>query len=671
MKTFSRVLLALATTALPAAAFAQAAPSGDRPFLNPLFTDNMVLQRDQADPVWGWTTPGATVTVRAAGLSATAKAGADGEWMAKLPPLPVGGPYTVTVSGPQTITLTNVLVGDVWICSGQSNMEFGVGNLTNAADEIAAADYPQIRLFKVNKKVALEPQATAFGTSAWEVCTPDNLKVDGDWGGFTAVGYFFGRDLYQDLKVPIGLLHTSWGGTPAQAWTSAAALQAKVPDYRPRLAQMAAMQEANRTGAVGSLAQQQAAWYTKNDPGSAGGLGWADPAQDDSAWPMMTLPAYFQTADPALSKTNGVVWFRRTFDLPADAAGKDAVLHMLTDDNDTTWVNGTQIGATQGFDQKRAYPIAAGLLKPTGNVVAVRVLDTGGMGGIYSTPDTLFLEVPGGQNTALAGSWRYKLGVDLTKATVFPTNTVSDQNSPTTLYNGMVAPLIPFRVKGAIWYQGESNAGQAYQYRTLLPAMIGDWRSRWKEGNFPFLIVQLAGFTHAPAQPGDDDWAELREAQWMTTKDTPNTGLATAIDIGNPDDIHPKNKQEVGRRLALVARAQVYHENVEDYGPVYQAMKVDGSNVRLTFGHVGGGLVAQDGAQPKGFAVAGADHKWAWADAKIDGDTIVVSASAVPHPVAVRYAWASGPLGNLASQDGLPMFPFRTDDWPGITVNNK
>jgi len=682
VKTVLRVLLLLVVAAIPSSVLAQATPSAGRPFLNPMFTDNMVLQRGQSVPVWGWTTPGASVTVSVAGKSATATAGTDGEWTAKLPPLPIGGPYTLTVSGPQTVALNNVLVGDVWVCSGQSNMEFGVGNLLNPNEEIAAADYPQIRLFKVNKpkmsdpqtaQTMLSPQATVSGTSAWEVCTPDNLRTDGDWGGFTAVGYFFGRDLYQDLHVPIGLIHTSWGGTPAQAWTSAQALQ-KMPDFRPRVAQMEAVREAGGPGTSESLAQRTTAWYRQNDPGSTSGLGWADPAMEDSAWKTMTLPGYFQQAgDPELAHINGVVWFRRTFDVPADAAGKDMVLHFLADDNDTTWVNGTRVGATEGANRPRAYTLAASLLKPTGNVIAIRVLDTGGNGGIYGDPASLALMVADGPTVPLAGPWRYKLGVDLAKTTPLPVQVNLDQNSPTVLYNGMVNPLIPFGIKGAIWYQGESNAGQAYQYRTLLPTMIGDWRGRWREGRFPFLIVQLAGFTDPPAQPGDDPsgWAELREAQWLTAKNTPNTGIATAIDIGDPKDIHPKNKQEVGRRLALVAWAQVYHEKVEDYGPVYRSMTVEGNAIRLRFDHTGGGLVTQGGGPPAGFAVAGSDRKWAWADARIDGDTVVVSSPQVPRPVAVRYAWAAGPLGNLAGRDGLPMFPFRTDNWPGVTVNNK
>lgn len=667
----------------------------------------MVLQRGISDPVWGWTTAGATVTVTATGvvaaprtgtaaatrpMTATATATADttGKWTAKLPPLPVGGPYTVSISGPQTVTLTNVLVGDVWICSGQSNMEFGVGNLTNADQEFAAANYPNIRLYTVPHAIELSPKTTTSGT--WEVCTPDNLRHDGTWGGFTAVGYFFGRDLHLDLHVPIGLIHTSWGGTPAQAWTSEAALLDQVPDFRPQLSQLAVERAAESSGPLPPLSERLASWYVQNDPGSSSDPGWADPNYDDSTWQTMTLPVYTQNSGlPEFAGVNGVFWFRRSFDLPAGAAGKDMVLHFVADDDDTTWVNGVRVGATQGYQTPRAYRIPAGDLHGGHNVVAVRVLDTGGVGGIYAPADGPYLDMPGGggptaPRISLSGPWRSRLGVALTSAQPIPQQTTGNPNLPTVLYNGMIAPLLTYGIKGAIWYQGESNAGQAYQYRTLLPAMISSWRDNWDQGSFPFLIVQLAGFGHPPTQPGDSNWAELREAQFLTATNVPNTGIATAVDIGNPDDIHPKNKQEVGRRLALVAEALVYHKSVAASGPVYHSMKVEGNKIRVHFDDVDGGLIAKGatatptplakGAVPPpaaltGFAIAGADQRWAWADAHIDGNSVVVSSPAVPKPVAVRYSWADYLDCNLYNRAGLPAFPFRTDNWAGITVNNK
>ncbi|MGI4789516.1 MAG: sialate O-acetylesterase, partial [Janthinobacterium lividum] len=455
-----------------------------KPFLSPLFTDNMVLQRGMADPVWGWAAPGQSVTVTLNGKTATAAAGADGKWTAKIGPFTAGGPYTLSVAGPHTVTLQNVMIGDVWLCSGQSNMEFGVGNLINPDQTIAAANDPNIRLFTVSKTTSESPLAVTSGQ--WQACTPDTIKSQGTWSGFSAVAYFFGKNLEQNVHVPIGLLLSSWGGTPAEAWTSEAALRRNVPDFVPQLDQL----DAARTS-TGSLDQRLANWYTKNDPGTP--ADWQNPTVDDSAWKKIPTPGLFQDAGiPELAGFNGVIWFRRTFDLPATDTGKAAVLHLMADDNETTWVNGTQVGATAGYNVPRAYPVAATLLKPTGNVVAVRVLDTGGKGGIWGDPSGLSLEVPGGENLPLAGPWHYHIGVPLTQATPVPASLDNNPNFPTALYDGMISPLESFGIKGALWYQGEANAGNAAQYRKLLPAMIGDWRQHWGEGNFPFLIVQLA-----------------------------------------------------------------------------------------------------------------------------------------------------------------------------------
>lgn len=494
---------------LPALGLAQAFAFGHagaqeeaKPFVSPMFSSNMVLQRNVSDPVWGWTQPGQKVTVRIGGQSATATAGSDGKWMVRLRPLPVGGPYSMVVTGPQKETFDNILVGDVWICSGQSNMEMGIGNVNNAQQEIASANNPNIRLFTVAKKVAYEPQSTVIRRDSdlmgqWSVCTPDSIKTGG-WNGFTAVGYFFGRQLQQDEKVPIGLIHTSWGGTIAEAWTSAEALQA-MPDFKPT---------------VDKLTQLK--------------------------------------ANPANGKQD------------------------------------------------------------------------------------------------------------------------NNPNVVTVLYNGMIAPVLPYGIKGAIWYQGESNAGRAYQYRTLLPTMIKDWRSRWGVGEFPFFIVQLANFQQSSPEPKEDAWAELREAQSMTAKTLPKTGIAVTIDIGDAADIHPKDKQTVGKRLALSAEAIAYGRKIEYAGPQYKSMSLtdNGSAIKLAFDHLGGGLEAK-GDKLTGFAIAGEDKKFVWADAKIVGNTVVVSSPQVPHPVAVRYAWHINPVCNLYNKAGLPASPFRTDDWPGITVNNK
>jgi sialate O-acetylesterase len=633
------------------------------PFLDTMFTDNMVLQRGQSDPVWGWTLPGRSVTVRVAGKSATAVARVDGKWIANLPPLPVGGPYTLTVSGPEMAVLDNVLVGDVWVCSGQSNMEFGIGNGLNADKEFSAGDYPQIRLFWVPRTSALDPTQTTAGQ--WSVCTPENLRDDGDWGGFSAVAYFFGRDLYQDIKVPIGIIHNSWGGTPAEAWVSEPALRAAMPDFDKQIDALDVESAAIKNGESQDFPGQVRLWYADNDPGSLGDLGWADPNLDDSKWKTMNLPCLFQQAgDPEIAHVNGVMWFRRTFDVPPGQAGKDLVLKLMVDDNDTTWVNGVEVGATVGYLVPRAYDLPASLLKPTGNVIAVRDLDTGGSGGIWGDASGLALAAPDGTSLSLAGLWKYKLGVEWTKTTPYPTSISENAEYPTVLFNGMINPIIPYGIKGFAWYQGESNVGRALQYRTLLPAMIEDWRTRWGDPKLPFLIVQIAPYNPVPALPGDDATADLREAQWLTARKLKNTGIVATLDIGDPHDIHPHNKQEVGRRLALLARQLAYHEKVEAYGPVYRSMSISGSKVTIRFTHLGGGFVTSDGGAPKGFAVAGRDRHWYWADATIVGDTIVVSSAQVPDPTGVRYAWSPGPVGNVAARNGLPMFQFRSDDYP-------
>lgn len=331
------------------------------------------------------------------------------------------------------------------------------------------------------------------------------------------------------------------------------------------------------------------------------------------------------------------------------------------DDNDTTWINGTQVGATASYNADRKYNVPANVLKAGKNVIAVRVFDGQGAGGINGKPDQLTLVPEGGAAVSLAGEWKYKVGVALTSAAAYPAALTDNPNVATVLYNGMIAPLVPFGIKGAIWYQGESNTGRDEQYRRLLPTMINDWRSRFGVGAFPFYIVQLANFMAQDTEPKDDAWPRLREAQYLTTKTVPNTGISNTIDIGDAGDIHPKNKQDVGKRLALNALALTYGKKIEYSGPVYKSMKADGNAIRLSFDHVGGGLMAKGGMALTGFAIAGDDKKFVWADAKIDGSTVVVSSPKVAQPTAVRYAWANNPVCNLYNKDGLPALPFRTD----------
>lgn len=641
---------------LLAAGTASARAAGDeKPFLHPLFSDDMVLQRDVAAPVWGWTKPGERVSVNLNGKKAEGIADEHGKWLVRIGPFPAGGPYTMDVTGPKAVTISNVLIGDVWLASGQSNMEMGIHGVNNGKDEIARGVFPQIRLFTVPHKIALEPESTV--DSRWHVCRPENL----DRSGFSAVAYFFGRQLHQDLKVPIGLVHSSWGGTVAEAWTSAEGLKA-VPDFTSAQAELDRAREDQKHGNV-SYEKRLDAWWRKNDPGSAGGRNWADPAFDASAWKTMDLPSRIE--DSGHPDFDGIVWFRKEFDLPASWAGRDLVLHLgPIDDIDTTFVNGTKVGSKDTWDQPRDYNVPAALLKPGRNVIAVRVLDTGGAGGMYGRPEDMRLERKGGARSemSLAGPWRYQPAASADKLEASPQRIDSNPNIVTVLYNGMIAPLTPLAIKGAIWYQGESNVGRAVQYRKLLAAMIRDWRSRFSGGgDFPFLIVQLANFLATKPDPGNSTWAELREAQTLVTKDVPKTGLAVAIDIGEAGDIHPKNKQDVGKRLALAALAIAYGKPAEYSGPSFRAMTVERNRIRLSFDHVGGGLVSKEGGALKGFAVAGKDGRYSWADAVIEGNDVVVSSRDVPAPVAVRYAWAENPVCNLYNKEGLPAVPFRTD----------
>jgi sialate O-acetylesterase len=659
---FTKILLAWSCAITWATA---AESSSDLPFLHPLFSDHVVLQRSIKVPVWGWTTPGAKVTVSFAGQSRTTQAHADGKWIIYLSPMPASNePRKLSVTSSEknpAVTVEDVLVGDVWLCSGQSNMEMGIG-ACNVTNEIAGANFPYIRLLTVPHLIATQPVQTL--QCHWLPCSPENV-MKGSWAGFSAVGFFFGRELYRELSIPIGLIHSSWGGTIAEAWTSADGLGA-LGDFNERLLQVAG----SAAGKKVDYDSQYEAWCQKNDPGTI--KGWAKPELNAADWKSVKMPQAFERA--GLPDFDGIVWFRRNFEVPASWANQKLNLGLgPVDDVDTTFVNGKRVGQMNRYDLNRVYTIPSEILKPGVNVISVRVLDTGGNGGFVGTPEQMFLKPAAGTDPAvsLAGEWLMRDSVPLSKLPTPPS--VTDANNPnvvTVLYNGMIAPLLPFAIKGAIWYQGESNAPRAYQYRRLLPAMIADWRWHFGVGNFPFYIVQLAAFQATQPQPRDNDWAELREAQSMTAKDVPNSGLAVAIDIGDANDIHPKNKAEVGRRLALCALAETYGKKLEFSGPQYKSMKVEGNSIRLSFDHIDGGLVAK-GGELKGFAVAGDDHKFVWAKATIDGKQVLVSEPSISKPVAVRYAWDINPVCNLNNEVGLPAVPFRTDDWPGVTLNKR
>ena len=395
---------------------------------------------------------------------------------------------------------------------------------------------------------------------------------------------------------------------------------------------------------------------------------WAATGLEDSAWKTMKVPGLMQ--EQGLEGFNGIVWFRKTIDIPANWAGKELTLNVgVIDDNDFTYFNGVQVGHTEGWMAPRSYKIPKELVKGGKAVIAVRVMDTGGTGGINGSPESISLHRSETDAVQLAGDWKYQISLNIKDIPQMPVNTANEPNVPSFLFNAMLNPLIPFAIKGAIWYQGEANTGQAYQYRELMPLMIKDWRDRWGY-DFPFYMVQLASFTAQQTAPVDATWAELREAQTQTLH-LGNTGMAVTIDIGDAFDIHPKNKQEVGRRLALAARAQTYGEKIPYSGPMYDTYQIEGNKIRIYFKHTDGGLKTKNNEIPKGFTIAGVDHKFHWADAVIDGNSIVVSSPEVAFPIAVRYAWADNPICNLYNGADLPASPFRTDDWQGITYGNK
>ena len=652
------VILACATRVVAAGA-ATAPPA--RLALSALFGDHLVLQRDCRVPVWGSAAPGTTVTVDVAGRRASAQADARGRWEARLAPLPAGGPHRLVVAaGPDTVRCEDVLVGEVWLASGQSNMEMPVDGWARVRDveaEVAAADHPALRMLTVGRRVGYRTAAD-IATGGWLPCTPQNVR------GFSACAYFFARALQDSLGVPVGIIHASWGGTEIEAWIRAAALRS-LPELRPGLDGVAARgRGADEAALRAGYEQAYAAWLAAlptADRGQRAGQRWAAPAWDDSDWPSMALPCDWENA--GLPDLDGVVWFRRRVTIPAAWAGGEALLSLARiDDADSTYFDGVPVGGETVYDHPRAYRVPAALVTPGEHVIAVRVYDWLGGGGLWGPAGGMSLAGRDSTAIPLAGPWRYRVALDLADYPPRPRDP-DDPHQPAVLAQGMIAPLVPYALKGVIWYQGESNVTRAARYRQLLPMLIGDWRSWWGQGPFPFLLVQLANFTATLPEPSESDWAELREAQAMALA-MPRTAMAVAIDIGEADDIHPRDKQEVGRRLALCALDLAYGRDVAASGPRWRGLRRDGAALRLTFDHAEGGLRARDGGPLRGFAVAGSDRVYRWATARIEGADVVLECPDVARPVAARYAWADNPACNLVNGAGLPAAPFRTDDWP-------
>ncbi|GAB4326423.1 MAG: sialate O-acetylesterase [Candidatus Sumerlaeia bacterium] len=667
-----------------------AAPETRTLKLHPLFTDHMVLQRDGPIPVWGWAAPGARIAVELAGRSAFARAGADGRWMARLDPMPAGGPHELTVeaSGGDRLVCSDVLVGEVWVASGQSNMEWPLAWSRNGEVETQAARRPLIRLLTVPHQVAASP-LDSLETEGWALCSPETA------GGFSAVAYFFGCELHQRLGVPVGLINASWGGSSMEAWTPLEDLLRDPPipgsreEWERWFKTWGWLYQGTEHGDALARWREQTSRTggSHRDPGRADFTAdWAEPVHRSPQWQPIQVPGNWEQS--VLPLTDGVVWFRREVTLPEDWAGHPLELRLgRIDDTDTTFFNGVEIGRTPpspgAWQSLRAYSVPETLVRAGRNVIAVRVMDEGGPGGLIGPAEQMTLAREGlsGPALPLTGEWLYRIECALQQNPLVVGE--HPHATPAILYNAMIHPLMPFAVRGVIWYQGESNCARHEQYFDLSGRMIRAWRRGWGRSEFPFLIVQLAGFD--VDWPG---WVEVREAQARTAREVANVGLATAVDIGEAHDIHPKNKQEVGRRLALAARALVYGEDVEYSGPVartaWMARGVpvpQNQGVVVTFDHADGGLATEqppapatgavaagrpapqegEGAPLRGFELVGSDGLWHPADARIQGDRVFVWSASVDAPHAVRYNWRNWPDGNLYNRAGLPALPFCLD----------
>ncbi|MFV0468600.1 MAG: sialate O-acetylesterase [Dysgonomonas sp.] len=625
-----------------------------------IFSDNMVLQQLSDVPVWGESVANTKITVVTSWdkQKYTAISDNSGKWIVKIKTPQAGGPFEMTISDQKTTKLNNVMIGEVWLCSGQSNMEMpmsGWGKIQNYESEIEKAKYPNIRLLQVEKSACMVPSPEMKVTGgSWQICSPSTIEE------FSATAYFFGKNLYEHLNVPIGLIHASWGGTLAEAWTSAESLE-MMPDFSESIktirqipqnvSERKKMFEKKKTEWE-QLVQMKDFGYTDDIP-VASSLDYGD-----SAWMSMKIPQNWE--DESLPDFDGFVWFRRIVDIPSQWKNKDLILNLGTiDDNDITFFNGTEIGRSEGWDRNRCYRIPKEMVTGGTAVITVRVTDTGGGGGIYGNADDLYIGLLDKKNKiSLSGEWKYKVALRYSDAP-FSKLMSDDANNPSALFNGMINPIIPYKIKGVIWYQGEANENKPDQYRDLFPLLINDWRQKWGY-SFPFYFVQLANYKLRNSVPEESNWAELRDAQKLALH-LNDTGMAVSIDIGDANDVHPKNKQDVGKRLSLIARANTYNEPIEYTGPVYHSYTIEGNTCRVLFAHTSGGLVTPSNEKLTGFSIAGPDHKFYWGDAKIEGDEVVVSSPYVIFPCAVRYGWANNPECNLYNGAGLPASPFRTN----------
>lgn len=643
-----------------------------------VFSDNMVLQQKAETAFWGKALPEKEISIKASwGKSVTVKSQSDSSWIAKIKTPKAGGPYEVKIQTNDTIiTYKNILIGEVWVCSGQSNMEMPLEGWPNTpikdSDiEIQNANYPNIRFFTIPRKISDRPEFTT-NSEKWAECTPKSAAK------FSATAYFFGRKLNKELNVPIGLIFTSWGGTPVEAWISSKNIT-QIPEYKTTVENLKnARTEIDRlnewlkqfpTVNVGSIEDKM---KYKN-------LTFEDvncplPQYDDSGWQNMTLPTLWESTN--VGDFDGVVWFRKKVQIPASWLNKDLVIELgPIDDMDVTYINGKRIGGyeeTGFYSLKRVYDIPKELNTDSVITIAVRVLDNGGGGGLFGKKEDMKLHPKeGSEIVSLAGDWKYLPVAEYENTTfhVFGTKSLAyfnrpkvsisiGPNVPTMLYNGMIAPIIPYGIKGAIWYQGEANVGNGNMYQNLFTMMIKNWREDWNRGKFPFYYAQISPYDYGV----DSKSYIVREAQ-LKTLSVPNTGMVVTSDIGDVTNIHPANKQDVGGRLALWALAKDYHKKVVYSGPLYKKMEVKGNSVVITFDHADGGLVFKDRNGATNFLISGSDKVFKKADVKVDGKKLILSNAEINVPVAVRYMWSNTEESTLYNKAGLPASCFRTDNW--------
>jgi len=616
-----------------------------------LISDGMVLQRNTHVKIWGWAAKNEEISVDFNQKVYQTSANQNGEWQIILPELKAGGPFKMTIKASNTITINDIMIGDVWLCSGQSNMEYPMERLVHIyKNEVEASTNDNIKLFIVPQKYDFHSPQMDLQSGKWQSANPTSLLK------FSVIAYFFGNELYQKYHVPIGLINNALGGSPIEAWISEDAIK-KFPSYYNELQRFKDNTLVRKTDSIDNAIARS--WNnllrSKDEGHKANSTPWTSPDLNTSDWAEMKIPGYW-SKEP-IGAVNGIVWFRKEFTVPAELNGKQALLLMGREvDADSVFINSKFVGTTSYQYPQRRYNVPANILKEGKNLIVVKVTNNSGEGGfVLDKPYELQV---GDFKIDLKGMWKYKLGA---KMNPMPASTTL-RWKPVGLYNSMIAPLENYAIKGAVWYQGESNTGRAVEYRKLLPALINDWRNHWKQGDFPFLYVQLPNFMEVKEQPSESDWAMLREAQ-LKALSLPHTGMVVAIDLGEWNDVHPVKKKEVGNRLALVAQHVAYGDrNIIFSGPIYQSMKIKGNKIFLTFTNIGSGLIAKGGTL-KYFAIAGSDRQFVWAKAKIEGNKVVIWSDKVSTPVSARYAWADNPQdANLYNKEGLPASPFRTDE---------